>query len=262
MSHDPGSRSYDTLVFDFYGTLAHAPEFHFEAALDALLGKLDPDLERRAFASAYGRQVERYFREVAARGDEQHNTAWIAGALCDLGRPTEPHDPDVVAAVSAYFALYERQIVALPRVAETLAVLAESFRLGLLSNFTDARPVRGALARHDLTRHFEAIVISAEIGRRKPHRDAFEHALRSLGSTASRALYVGDDPEDDVLGAAGAGMHVAWVQSPLCSRLARRSSSEWSVERAAEIASYRLAGIEDLVELLAAPSGASPPEAP
>jgi putative hydrolase of the HAD superfamily len=57
----------------------------------------------------------------------------------------------------------------------------------------------------------DRIVISAEIGWAKPRPEAFEEALQRVGADPSDAVYVGDDPNADMAGAAAVGMSTCWV---------------------------------------------------
>jgi HAD superfamily hydrolase (TIGR01549 family) len=89
--------------------------------------------------------------------------------------------------------------------------LGDRYRLGMVSNFDHAPTARQILADHGLVRRFDPIVISDEVGRRKPHPAIFEIALRAAGVRADEALFVGDSLPDDVAGAHGAGLRVVWI---------------------------------------------------
>lgn len=58
---------------------------------------------------------------------------------------------------------------------------------------------------------FDLIVYSAELGVHKPDRGIFDHAAAQLGVSNADCLFVGDDPESDVIGARSAGMDVVWL---------------------------------------------------
>jgi 5'-nucleotidase len=58
---------------------------------------------------------------------------------------------------------------------------------------------------------FDVIVVSDEIGWRKPRPEIFEAALERLGVAPREALFVGDRADIDVVGAQRMGMAVAWV---------------------------------------------------
>jgi putative hydrolase of the HAD superfamily len=51
-----------------------------------------------------------------------------------------------------------------------------------------------------------SLVISSEVGFRKPHRSFFQAACAHLGLPAEEVLSVGDDVENDVRGAIRAGL--------------------------------------------------------
>lgn len=73
------------------------------------------------------------------------------------------------------------------------------------SNF-DGR-LRGViLGLTDLRPQADSLVISSQVGYRKPHPDFYRAACRSLGLPPERVLCVGDDPENDVRGPKRAGL--------------------------------------------------------
>lgn len=79
------------------------------------------------------------------------------------------------------------------------------FRLGLVSNATDL--ARRVMDNLDLSKYFEFMVLSDEVGSRKPSPEIFRIALKAAGTRPNRALHIGDKYSVDVLGATKAGMH-------------------------------------------------------
>ena len=65
--------------------------------------------------------------------------------------------------------------------------------------------MRQILAETGLDRHFQVVVVSGEIGIKKPDPAIFAPALAAVGAAPERIAYVGDAPED-ILAAQGAGM--------------------------------------------------------
>jgi FMN phosphatase YigB (HAD superfamily) len=57
---------------------------------------------------------------------------------------------------------------------------------------------------------FEVVLISGEMGFRKPHPRVFDKLAGSLGVDGGEMLYVGDDPEADIGGALSAGIQAVW----------------------------------------------------
>jgi len=87
------------------------------------------------------------------------------------------------------------------------ALRARGLKLGLVSNsFDPAWLVRGDLEAWGLAGRLDVVVLSSEIGKRKPHPEPFERALRELGVEPGHALFVGDSRYHDVEGAAALGM--------------------------------------------------------
>jgi putative hydrolase of the HAD superfamily len=55
------------------------------------------------------------------------------------------------------------------------------------------------------------LVISSEIGHRKPHPEFYRNACKRLGLPAAQVLWVGDDAENDVRGPQRAGLRAVLV---------------------------------------------------
>ncbi|MHA1616241.1 MAG: HAD family hydrolase [Candidatus Njordarchaeales archaeon] len=78
-------------------------------------------------------------------------------------------------------------------------------KLGIISNAPSPFP-RKILQRHGLLEYFDAVIISCEVGYRKPHPKIFELALEELGVKSEEAIFVGDVLEIDIHGAQKLGM--------------------------------------------------------
>ena len=89
--------------------------------------------------------------------------------------------------------------------------IAPHYRLALLSNFDDARCGREVLLDTGVAELFEAVIISAEVGLRKPNPQIFRRMLAMLDLAPHEVLFVGDTPRDDVLGASQVGIPTAWI---------------------------------------------------
>ncbi len=89
--------------------------------------------------------------------------------------------------------------------------LRRRHRLGVVSNFDYAPTAHFILEREGIAELFTTVVVSDEVGWRKPKAIIFERALERLGMASERALFVGDRADIDVAGAHGAGMKAVWV---------------------------------------------------
>jgi putative hydrolase of the HAD superfamily len=93
-----------------------------------------------------------------------------------------------------------------PDVAPGLAALREAgFQVVIASNF-DGRLRSVSAGLPGLAGFVDLLVISSEVGYRKPHPAFYQVACAGLGLAPDQVLCVGDDPENDVRGAERAGL--------------------------------------------------------
>lgn len=91
-----------------------------------------------------------------------------------------------------------------------LAALAENYALGIVSN--NSTSVRCIFEEYGLTKYFQVILISEEIGIEKPNPQILLKACDALCVRAEDCLYVGDHPFD-ILCASSANMDCAWLDN-------------------------------------------------
>jgi len=89
------------------------------------------------------------------------------------------------------------------------AARKRDFRMGMVSNATDL--ARKVLSNLDMEKYFDFVVISDEVGVRKPDPRIFRIALNKADVAAERSLFLGDKLSTDVIGAARAGMRAILV---------------------------------------------------
>jgi FMN phosphatase YigB (HAD superfamily) len=89
--------------------------------------------------------------------------------------------------------------------------VAANYRIGLLSNFDDAQCGREVLCDTGVAHLFEAVIISAEVGLRKPNPQIYRRILEMMRLDASEVLFVGDTPREDVEAPQQVGMQTAWI---------------------------------------------------
>jgi len=98
------------------------------------------------------------------------------------------------------------------RVPEPVTRLVESIadrhQTGILTNGT-GRMQRRKLERHGLDRLVDSVVVSNELGSRKPNTEIFEEAKKRL--PAERFMYIGDTFEEDIVPARSAGFDTVYI---------------------------------------------------
>ena len=92
------------------------------------------------------------------------------------------------------------------------ALRQRNLRIGLLSNTAwPGEFHKQELERFGLIEFFDEMVFSCELGAWKPNASAFHHVAERLGVAPAEAVYVGDLPEIDILGAQQAGLRAVWM---------------------------------------------------
>jgi len=88
------------------------------------------------------------------------------------------------------------------------------YKLGIVTN-GNRQKQQNKIRLSGLKPLFESIIISGQVGIRKPQRGIFEHALQNIKSTPEQTLFIGDSLENDMAGAANVGMKTCWVSQYL-----------------------------------------------
>jgi putative hydrolase of the HAD superfamily len=100
---------------------------------------------------------------------------------------------------------------------------ANGIKMGVITNsfVGDVKTILGAL---DLARFFTVLIDSGDMNAFKPMPEIFEYAMRGLGVTKNKVLFIGDEYYADIVGAARTGIPSVWVN-------VRRSSYEKSLAK-------------------------------
>ncbi len=96
-------------------------------------------------------------------------------------------------------------------VCDLVSRLSDRYALAIVTNGS-GKNQRQKLVQTGLNQVCNHIVISGEAGFEKPHPAIFQKALDLLLCESSEALFVGDDPQRDIAGAANVGLQTCWVR--------------------------------------------------
>lgn len=122
--------------------------------------------------------------------------------------------PDRTCAIPGIAGRFESELGRGVRLfADSLAALQSLRSVARLVLVTDgiAAVQHAKLARTRLRKFFDHVVISSEVGYRKPDPALLRHALRCSEAGRNGALVVGDSPASDGAGALAAGIDFCWV---------------------------------------------------
>jgi len=209
------------VVFDLDGTLLDHDGAEYEA-----LSKLYPTLPigegafRRwldfpAFAVAWHEAAERgWQRYVEGELSFEEQRAWRVQQVMALqdgtGVAERPLTEQEVSAIfDSYLTLYENSWTLYPDVIPCLEALA-AYPLGMITN-GDSDQQRQKLDQTGIAGYFKSVVVSGDVGVAKPGRQIFERSAEDMGLLPDELLFIGDNPENDVLGALRAGWHAIWL---------------------------------------------------
>ena len=198
-------------VFDLFGTL--------------ISPTADDVFENRQLVAAdLGMDAEEFAR-VRQQTREQTDTGRTGGPEQTLGfyareAGVEPKPGALRRATERWTEAYRRWLSADPSTLEALDGLQElGYRLGLLTNCGPA--VESVWADSPLAARFDATAFSSEVGFLKPHPETYRVACERLGIAPRECLYVGDGGDNELTGAAAAGLHPVLIEATAGTDLAQ-----------------------------------------
>jgi HAD superfamily hydrolase (TIGR01509 family) len=198
--------------FDLFDTLVDLDlsGVPLQETLGALHAAVAPhtELDLAGFAAA-ARAADRELREERhAEGLEIPTEERFAMVLDRIG----VRAPGLVETLTGvHMGVLRDRVSVPPHHADLLRRLRERGPVGLCSNFTHSPTARRILDESQLTAHLDPIVISVDVGLRKPRPEIFESLLRGLGCPPEATLHVGDNLRADVAGAAALGIRTVWL---------------------------------------------------
>jgi 2-haloalkanoic acid dehalogenase type II len=138
-----------------------------------------------------------YLKNTYAEGGYRPYETLVREAAVEIGR-----SPDLGERQAARY----DELKPWPEVPEVLGKLQGAFRLGIVTNCSEALG-RSAASRTGIA--FDTIVTAERAGFYKPRPEAYRLALNELGAAAAECLFVAGSAYD-LFGAAAVGMPVFW----------------------------------------------------
>lgn len=228
------------LLFDAFGTVIH-PEPDWEARRQDCLAVTHgswtgPAVAFERWLPTYEQaraeqhaEVERGLREFDFA--ERFTRSMM---LCGM----TPKDAQAWGPVAAekYHRFQQGLIHAYDQPGPTLERLKrEGYRIALVSNYAHTGVLHDALTRLGIRQHFDALVVSIDVGYLKPHARMFDAACDALGVAREDAVMVGNDLTCDVSGAKKAGLRTIWTPYPRASPAPSHPDADAVVERLADV---------------------------
>lgn len=220
------NKSYDNFLFDLYGTLV---DIHTDEEKDALWAECVRELSRQGVAAQPGKLREQYaagVRTLEARDRAERGS----GAEIDL-EPVfrgmleaggKPASVEQVCDFARFFRMASLEKLRLfPGAAELLMAIRRAGKRAYLLSNAQSLFTRPELDKLGLTELFDGILLSSEVGYKKPDPKFYRAMLEKYSLDPARTVMIGNDDEADCRGAAAVGLDSCYVcteQSPARTR--------------------------------------------
>ena len=193
------------VFFDFVGTLItkEGENVTHLNIIREVLRRANANLDAEEVWRAYEEESSRLFSELAgkkARKIREVDTEALRRVAERYGFPV----PEDFWEIS--LEMHARYGELFPDAVETLRALKElGLHLGIITD-SDNDYIESHLKALGIYDLFDSITTSEEAGYFKPHPKPFQLALEKAGVKPEEALYVGDNPKKDCVGAKNVGM--------------------------------------------------------
>ncbi|MFX1280884.1 MAG: HAD family hydrolase [Promethearchaeota archaeon] len=222
------------IIFDYGFTLFHfdnpSVERYYECFKNGLLKSIELLKEKQIWTDKitdelllkkFSKKREQYWRE-SRKTRKEYPTSFIYKEVLEnlqeenIINKIDHLDEDTYEKLAEiYHSFEQKEWKPFPQTEETLEKLSkhEDIKLAVLSNHPNHKMIENSLKEYGLLKFFDAIVTSAEFGKRKPDPEIFLYTLEKMGLTVNNECLVCGDEYADVVGADRAGM-----QTILCER--------------------------------------------
>ena len=210
------------ILFDLVGTLIeeasevflNTEQGYYEIQVKAIHQSLEKDgisVDWASFRNRYEKVRNRQRERSKQTFREYDMCKRVSDTLSYFDYEVSPTSNIITKSVDAYMNLYIDILKIKEHTYDVLKTLATRYKLGLVTNFAYSPGAYRVLDHFALKPFFKAIVISGEVGWKKPSRHIFEIALSRLSVKPEEAIFVGDDYEADILGPNKLGMKTIFL---------------------------------------------------
>ena len=199
---------YQNYIFDLYGTLVDIWTDESKEELWEGIASLIGDGEEKA------EEVKReYMALCKAKKQGEYHEINLLSVFEDM---LAARSVDTSVAPSLALEFRRLSMVRIARFVEVremlLDIKAKGSRVFLVSNAQSCFTI-DELHTTELYDIFDGIIISSDVGVKKPSTRIFDIAFERFGITADESVYVGNDMRDDVLGATKLGIRTVYIHT-------------------------------------------------
>jgi putative hydrolase of the HAD superfamily len=192
------------VLFDLDGTLLDRDK-SIEQFISAQYDRLDRQLNHIAKIDYSNRFIEL----------DCHGHVWKDKVYQDLVTEFKIDAIDWQELLHDYETQFQFHCIPFPGLVEMLNRLKQQgYLLGIISNGRGEFQM-SAISGLGIKDYFDVILISETERIRKPRLEIFHRAIDRLGVSAQESVFVGDNPEADIMGAKNAKMQAIWKRNSL-----------------------------------------------
>ena len=208
------------ILFDLGNTLINYPDLSESnhAFREILIARIHQTIQENGYPSNLNDFRREYYFVREKQWKDARNTLIefsmtrrLKLVLKNLSYSIEESNDALRKAMDSYMQLYITRLKEVQHSREALSTLQKDFQLGLITNFAYAPGIYAVLDTFNLKQFFEKVIISGEVGWRKPSPKIFIYALNSMKIQATNTVYIGDDYKADIVGAKNVGMKTVFI---------------------------------------------------
>ncbi|UCH30996.1 MAG: HAD family hydrolase [Candidatus Bathyarchaeota archaeon] len=210
---------FKAVIFDLGDTLILTDRWDYDKCLKKLLSSLKNDsimikIPFEEFKRGYFKVREKMYLKSEPALREVDFRSRIAITLKIFLHYSIYEGPILTHAIDAFFDAFIEDAYTETYVSDLLLELKKEYKLGLASNFASPQGFWRVLEHFDLGKFFNTIVVSGEVGFRKPHPIVFKNVLEGLNMKPTETVFVGDSLKADIFGAKILGLKTILIENP------------------------------------------------
>ncbi len=208
----------EAVIFDFGDTLVLTDKWDYDKCLKRLLASLQKydvlvRINYDQFKHTYFEVRDQMYQQTEKNLEEVDFRIRISETVKRFNSHKRCQTEVIEYAAEAFMDAFLEDLRVESFLSSLLTKLKSLYKLAIVSNFAYPPGLHRILQYFKLAQFFDTIVISGELGFRKPHPKIFEKALRKLNVTAKKSVFIGDSLKADIYGAKRVGIKTILVQN-------------------------------------------------
>lgn len=243
------------LIFDFGFTLFEFKEASVEKYFECYRKGLKKAIEKlkiikilnnkeniNEFSKLFNKKRSLFFKQ-SLKTQSEFPTSYIFELIWEEMNLKKASQEIYFELADLYHSYEEEEWVPFEKTKSTLEELSKfkNLKLAVLSNHPHHPTIINLLKKHNLINFFDAVVTSAEFGKRKPDPDIFLYTIEKMGLESPNSCMICGDEHADIVGGSKAGL-----QTILCERMFK-----FPFEREIETQNYtKVNDISEIIHIL------------